>query len=78
MNGIFKTLPKMELQTVQCQNSIRDPYFSPYLIILAATTTIVVLASFPSEAAVEADLMYMLQPSRMYIGDNINVFRRGK
>ena len=26
----------------------------------------------------EADLMYMLQPSRMYIGDNINVFRRGK
>jgi DNA damage-binding protein 1 len=30
-----------------------------------------------SEAAVEADLMYMLQPSRMYIGDNINVFRRG-
>ena len=32
----------------------------------------------PSEAAVEADLMYMLQPSRMYIGDNINVFRHGK
>ncbi|CAI8053753.1 DNA damage-binding protein 1 [Geodia barretti] len=30
-----------------------------------------------SEAAVEADLMYMLQPSRMYIGDNINVFRHG-
>lgn len=30
-----------------------------------------------SEAAVEADLAYMLQPSRMYIGDNINVFGRG-
>ena len=25
----------------------------------------------------EADLAYMLQPSRMYIGDNINVFGRG-
>jgi len=26
----------------------------------------------------EADLAYMLQPSRIYIGDNINVFGRGK
>ena len=31
-----------------------------------------------SDAAVEADLAYMLQPSRIYIGDNINVFGRGK
>lgn len=30
-----------------------------------------------SEATVEADLLYMLQPSRMYFGDNINVFSRG-
>ena len=38
-----------------------------------------VLVSFSpcSEAAVEADLAYMLQPSRIYIGDNINVFGRG-
>ena len=33
--------------------------------------------SFFSEVAVESDLMYMLQPSRMYIGDNINVFHHG-
>ena len=30
-----------------------------------------------SEAAVESDLQYMLQPSRIYIGDNINTFNRG-
>ena len=30
-----------------------------------------------SEAAVEADLAYMIQPSRLYIADNINVFGRG-
>ena len=30
-----------------------------------------------SEAAVEADLAYMVQPSRIYIADNINVFGRG-
>lgn len=33
---------------------------------------------FISEATVEADLLYMVQPSRMYFGDNINVFSRGK
>ena len=26
----------------------------------------------------EADLAYMLQPSRIYIGDNVNVFCRGE
>ena len=31
-----------------------------------------------SEAAVEEDLLYMLQPSRVYVGDNINVFGKGK
>ena len=31
-----------------------------------------------SEATVEADLAYMLQPSRIYIGDNVNVFCRGE
>ena len=31
-----------------------------------------------SEAAVESDLMYMLQPSRIYIGDNVNTFCHGK
>ena len=31
-----------------------------------------------SEAAVEEDLRYMLQPSRIYIGESINVFGRGK
>ena len=30
-----------------------------------------------SVATVEEDLRYMQQPSRMYIGDNINVFGRG-
>ena len=30
-----------------------------------------------SEAAVEEDLLYMLQPSRVYVGDNINVFGKG-
>lgn len=30
-----------------------------------------------SEAAVESDLQYMLQPSRIYIGDNVNKFQRG-
>ena len=30
-----------------------------------------------SVATVEDDLQYMLQPSRMYIGDSINVFGRG-
>ena len=33
---------------------------------------------FHSEATVEADLLYMVQPSRMYFGDNINVFSRGE
>ena len=30
-----------------------------------------------SEAAVESDLLYMLQPSRIYIGDNVNSFHHG-
>ena len=30
------------------------------------------------EATVESEMMYMLQPARMYIGDNINVFGRGQ
>ena len=30
-----------------------------------------------SEATVEADLPYMQQPARIYIGDNVNVFGRG-
>ena len=31
-----------------------------------------------SEAAVEQDMLYMSQPSRIYIGDNVNVFGRGE
>ena len=31
-----------------------------------------------SEATVEAEMMYMLQPSRLYVGDNINVFEKGR
>jgi hypothetical protein len=31
-----------------------------------------------SEAAVEEDLRYMLQPSRIYVGESVNVFQRGK
>ncbi|XP_064399977.1 DNA damage-binding protein 1-like isoform X3 [Halichondria panicea] len=30
-----------------------------------------------TEAAVEQDMLYMSQPSRIYIGDNVNVFGRG-
>jgi DNA damage-binding protein 1 len=30
-----------------------------------------------TEAIVEAEMKYMVQPSRMYLGDNINVFSRG-
>lgn len=30
-----------------------------------------------TEATVESEMLYMLQPSRIYIGDNINVFGRG-
>ncbi|XP_003389315.1 PREDICTED: DNA damage-binding protein 1-like [Amphimedon queenslandica] len=30
-----------------------------------------------TEATSEADLLYMVQPSRMYFGDNVNVFSRG-
>ena len=31
-----------------------------------------------SEAAVEEDLRYMLQPSRVYVGESVNVFQRGR
>ena len=31
-----------------------------------------------SEAAVEEDLRYMLQPSRIYVGESVNVFQRGE
>ena len=64
----------MALKTAQCKNSIQIPYF----LIFNAPLHAPLLLFIPSEAAVEADLMYMLQPSRMYIGDNINVFRHGK
>ena len=30
-----------------------------------------------SEAAVEEDLRYMLQPSRIHVGESVNVFQRG-
>ena len=36
------------------------------------------ISLFCREATVESEMLYMLQPSRIYIGDNINVFGRGK
>ncbi len=30
-----------------------------------------------SEATIESEMQYMLQPSRIYVGDNINVFQKG-
>ena len=54
-----------------CQKNRSDRFVSPWLPCGISSI------SFFSEVAVESDLMYMLQPSRMYIGDNINVFHHG-